>query len=209
MDTDTDTDTILKERKQISYKLLRSIYSYNNEPKPEPEPEPELSPILRLAKHDRPLYMYELLLLTGTNPNFYSEEGYWHSIKCFWDTDFQVCKLLIEYGANVDEGHVSHGPGVSYLATAVDEKNIEMVKLLLKHGATPYISTVREEIGNVAFFSRSKKITDLILDKMKKYNEGFIMTKDPNFTLKLEYGYGTESDTESESESESDTKSDK
>jgi ankyrin repeat protein len=128
----------------------------------------EYHPIVSLIKNNKPLFLIEILLQGDTDPDFY--QGYWHSIKWAWG-NLGACELLMKYGANVDIGHASHGPELSYLATAVDEENLEMVKLLLKYGASPYISTVRGEYGNVLTFSKKNdEIRKLVLERMKEYN---------------------------------------
>ncbi len=141
-------------------------------------------PFIKLSNHNRPLYMYELLLEKGTyiDPETGKEEfvsandynGYWHLIKCMWcvENGIDIIRLLLEHGSNPNVGHVSHGPGLCYLATAIDENWVEMVELLLEYGASPYITGFRG-YGNVLRFS-------------PKYNDygnfGAVWYKDPDDT---------------------------
>jgi ankyrin repeat protein len=77
-------------------------------------------PIVELILSEKPIFMIELLLHKNEDADFH--DGYWHSIKWAWPR-IDIVELLLSYGANPDIGHASHGPGVSYLATAPRRKS--------------------------------------------------------------------------------------
>ena len=137
--------------------------------------EEDYHEIINLIEKEKPAYLVEILLSRGNiDPNF--ESGYWHSLKHDWNHSLEVFELLIRYGANVNEGHHCHGPGLSYLATAVYYEEIDKVKILLDYDADVYFSTIHGNYGNVLIFSKNEEISKLIFDRMQLYNKGINMT---------------------------------
>jgi len=182
---DTEAFEIIKETRFKINKYMNSIIEH---------------PITRLMRNDRPLYMYELLLKKGKyiDPETGKEklvdandyDGYWHLIKTMWYTEnaINIIRLLLRYGSDPDIGHVSHGPGLCYLATAIDENWVEMVELLLEYGASPYIWGIRG-CGNVLRFS----------PKYNKYgNFGSVWYKDPDDTDDTEHTEHSDAEKETE-----------
>ncbi|KAK2723984.1 hypothetical protein QYM36_002353 [Artemia franciscana] len=87
--------------------------------------ETPLEPAIRTSNLD----LVKLLLKRGANPN--CRECLHHAV---WEGKADVCKLLIQSGAELDATNVY---GETPLGTAIRTSNLDLVKLLLKHGANP------------------------------------------------------------------------
>lgn len=79
----------------------------------------------------------ERLLSLGTNPNLLDE--YLNSLlsSAILNKKYKMAKILLEYGADPNYVYLNRDPSLVY-AIHTMEPNLEIIDLLLKHGANPF-----------------------------------------------------------------------
>jgi len=120
----------------------------------------------------------KLLLAAEIDLNSFSGTGHSALMRSVLYTGEARCQWLLEAGADVNQQHKLHGD--TALHYAVNTRNLTVVKLLLEHGADPYI---KNEKGESAYF---RAITNApTIDLLMK--SGFVIpADDPHF---LEYAW--------------------
>lgn len=84
-----------------------------------------------------------LLLAAGADPNIRDDEGYWPLLVCAEKGFLEIARLLLHCGAGktiYESG--GGGQGMNALGFAVRGLHVEMVRLLLAHGADPSVPDV-------------------------------------------------------------------
>lgn len=112
----------------------------------------------------------ELLLTNGANPNrLYSEQGlYSLAISCKIG-NYEISKMLLEYGANVDGFSNKDGDNLySVIFEAVYNGNSDFVKLLIDYGCDLYISNKYNQTPlEIAQLNNNTEIENLILTALQ------------------------------------------
>ena len=124
---------------------------------------------LSVAVKSQDLCLVQLLLNSGTNPNrMNSEEGFTVlSLSCQLG-NYDISKLLIEHGANVDGIGDTGFDYIHYpLLHAVESNNIELVQLLIDNNCK---IDVRDKQGETPFTiaerNKNQQMTDLLLEQL-------------------------------------------
>lgn len=97
-----------------------------------------VTPIITAVGFDN-IEAVRVLLVAGADPNVRDNEGDSPLRLCSQKGQLEVARLLLLCGADRTIHEAGGLAGMNALGLAVDTLNVEMVKLLLAHGADPHV----------------------------------------------------------------------
>lgn len=115
-------------REKLVAKLLKNRFEMRL-----PNGKRNLVTTLMCATMINNIKMAKLLLQLEANPN---EQDYYGQTALMYSVDHTMTKLLLNYDA---DPNITCENGNTPLIIAISEKNIKSIKLLLRHGANPYL----------------------------------------------------------------------